>query len=150
MSYDYILIDAPPSLGMISENIMASATKLVVPMEMETYSIQGVSNIINTYYDLKDDYPTLKVAAIIPTKINTRLKIHKDSFKSLSKYLENNEKEFYEILIPFESGIRLSGKSATELGRSNKTLSEEEWFKSSEKKHQNVNAYINLVEKYIL
>lgn len=126
MSYDYILIDAPPSLGMISENIMAAATKLIIPMEMETYSIQGVSNIINTYYDLKQDYPSIEVAAIIPTKINTRLKIHKDSFKSLSKYLEENEEEFYKILVPFEDGIRLSGRSATELGRSNKTLSEEE------------------------
>ena len=150
MSYDFILIDAPPSLGMISENIMAAATKLIVPMEMETYSIQGVSNIINTYYDLKEDYPTIKLAAILPTKINTRLKIHQDSYKSLAKYLKEHEPEFFKSLLPFEDGVRLSGKSATELGRSNKTLSEQEWFKKNDKKHQNVNSYIKLVKEYIL
>ena len=49
LKYDYILIDSPPSLGLISENIMASTTKLITPMQMEKYSIQGVSNIINTF-----------------------------------------------------------------------------------------------------
>ena len=46
---------------------MASTTKLITPMQMEKYSIQGVSNIINTFAFLKEDYPKLEIIAILPT-----------------------------------------------------------------------------------
>lgn len=149
LKYDYILIDSPPSLGLIAENIMASATKLITPMQMEKYSIQGVSNIINTFHFLKEDYPKLEIAAILPTMINTRLKMHKESYQSLKDYLDQNEKKFAPKLVPLEDGINQSGKSASELMKNN-ILMDVEWYKDESKKHQNARAYLNLVEKYIL
>ena len=75
--------------------------------------------------------------------------MHKESCEDLKKYLEKNEPNFYQILISPSKGINISGRSASELMK-DKILTGTEWFKDNEKQHQNVKAYINLVEKYIL
>ena len=75
--------------------------------------------------------------------------MHKESYEDLKKYLEKNEPNFYQILIPLEKGINISCRYASELSK-DKILTETEWFKDNEKQYLNVKAYINLVEKYIL
>jgi len=126
ISYDYILIDSPPALGLINENIMSAATDLIIPMEMEDYSIQGISTIKNTYHTLKKDYPNLNVSAIIPTRIKPNSNLHKGMYESLKELLRASDIEFYEALIPFEDGIRLSVASATSQSNDEKILSARE------------------------
>lgn len=152
MYYDFILIDAPPALGMISENIMAATNKLVVPMELEKYSIQGINNMLQTYWQLKEDYPYIGISAVLPTKVNTRLGTHKETYSNLKNALKSIEgaKEFYDALVDLEDGVNLSGQSASQQMKNNDILSAAEWFIKDEKKHQNVKAYIKLVEEKIL
>lgn len=149
ISYDYILIDSPPALGLINENVMAATTDLIVPMEMEDYSVQGISTIINTFNFLKEDYNNLKISAIIPTRIKTNSKLHKEMYSQLKDYLKDNNIEFYNALIPFEEGITLSVASATSQSKEEKILTAREWNKPLEKRHSNVNAFIKLTEKII-
>lgn len=147
ISYDYILIDSPPALGLINENVMAATTNLIVPMEMEDYSVQGISTIMNTFKVLKDDYHDLKVSAIIPTRIKTNSRLHKDMYGQLSGFLEQNNSEFFKALVPFEEGITLSVASATSQSNDEKILTAREWNKTPEKRHSNVNAFIKLAQR---
>lgn len=149
--YDYILIDAPPSLGLINENIMAATNGLIIPMEMEDYSIQGLSLINLTFNKLKEDYKDLEIIAVLPTKIKTNTNLHKTNYDQVKEILNSKGFEaFNDKLIPFENGINNSILSASTQSLENKILSEVDFFKTEKSQSQNYKAYLNLVERYIL
>ena len=89
--YDYILIDCPPSLGLITINALCAAKWLLVPLQCEYYALEGIAQLMKTYALVKDRLnPKLDILGILLTMFDKRNKLSfmverevRDHFKEL-------------------------------------------------------------------
>ena len=85
--YDYIIIDCPPSLGMMTINALSAANGVVVPMQCEYFSLEGLSQIMMTVKQVKKHYnPTLSLTGILITMYNGRLNLSIQVLEELKKH----------------------------------------------------------------
>jgi chromosome partitioning protein len=71
--YDYILIDCPPSLGLLTVNALSSANSFLVPLQCEYYALEGLSQLLNTAGIIKKNLnPDLKIEGIVLTMFDAR------------------------------------------------------------------------------
>ena len=86
-NYDYILIDCPPSLGILTINALVSADGPVVPMQCEYYSLEGLSQLMLSVKQIKKRYnPKLQLTGILITMYNGRLNLSTQVIKKKKKY----------------------------------------------------------------
>jgi chromosome partitioning protein len=74
--YDFIIIDAPPNLDLLNINIMAAASRLIIPIQAEYLSLEGLANLVDTYKRIqKTINPQLSILGILITRylVNCRL-----------------------------------------------------------------------------
>lgn len=75
-SYDYILIDCCPSLGMLTVNVLNSADTILIPVQTEYFALEGLGKLINTISMIKERFnPKLEIEGFLLTMYDTRLKI---------------------------------------------------------------------------
>ena len=85
--YDYIFIDCPPSLGMITVNALAAADAVIIPMQCEYYALEGLSQLMITIRKIKQLYnPELEICGILITMFNGRLILTMQVISELKKY----------------------------------------------------------------
>ena len=85
--YDYILIDCPPSLGMLTINAFVASDGIVVPMQCEFYAVEGLSQLITTTKRIKKNYnENLSITGILITMYNKRLLLSMQVMAELQKY----------------------------------------------------------------
>ena len=85
--YDYIFIDCPPSLGILTINALVACDGVIVPMQCEYYSLEGLSQLIMTIRSVKRLYnPTLEIVGILITMYNGRLNLSLQVMDELKKY----------------------------------------------------------------
>jgi chromosome partitioning protein len=71
--YDYIILDCPPSLGLLTVNALASADSFLVPLQCEYYALEGLSQLLNTAGIIKKNLnPNLHIEGIVLTMFDTR------------------------------------------------------------------------------
>ena len=88
--YDYILIDCPPSLGMLTINAFAASDGVIVPMQCEFYALEGLSQLMITINRIKRLYnPELSVSGIIITMYNSRLLLSMQVIAELKKHYDD-------------------------------------------------------------
>ena len=74
--YDYIIIDCPPSLGLLNFNALCSATSVLVPVQCEYYALEGVAQILSTISKVQQDYnPDLEILGFLLTMYDSRLRL---------------------------------------------------------------------------
>ena len=84
-SYDYILIDCPPSLGMITINALSASEQIYVPIQSEYFALEGVEQLMQTVALVKQSYnPDLYVGGIIITMYDGRMRLARDVVDTVS------------------------------------------------------------------
>ena len=103
-NYDYIFIDCPPSLGMLTVKALSVSDGVVVPMQCEFYSLEGMSQLLNTIKKIRQLYnPELQIVGILLTMYNGRLTLTNQVVAELKKYYA--EKLFK---VPISRTVRIS------------------------------------------
>jgi chromosome partitioning protein len=75
-SYDYILIDCPPSLGLLTVNMLAAADSVLIPLQCEYYALEGLSQLMNTIGSIQRSLnPALVVEGVLLTMFDARLNL---------------------------------------------------------------------------
>ena len=86
-SYDYILIDCPPSLGMLTVNAMTASDGVIIPMQCEFFALEGLSQLMFTISRIKQHYnKALNVTGILITMHNNRLLLSVQVINELRKH----------------------------------------------------------------
>lgn len=82
--YDYIIIDTPPALGIITVNALTCCTKVLIPAQADIYSIQGISQLYDTIETVKKYCnPSISIMGILLTRYNSRTVISRDIASTL-------------------------------------------------------------------
>lgn len=103
-SFDYIFIDCPPSLGMLTVKALTASDGVVIPMQCEFYSLEGMSQLLNTVKRIRQLYnPTLQIVGILLTMYNGRLTLTSQVVAELKKYY--SDKLFR---VPISRTVRIS------------------------------------------
>ena len=85
--FDYLIIDCPPSLGMLTINSLSAADGLVIPMQCEYFALEGLSQLMITVKKIRQLYnPSLEVTGILLTMYNGRLILSNQVVAELKKY----------------------------------------------------------------
>ena len=86
-NYDYIIIDCPPSLSMLTVNAMVASDGIVIPMQCEFYALEGLSQLTVTINRIKANYNSkLNISGILITMYNSRLLLSLQVINELNKH----------------------------------------------------------------
>lgn len=102
--YDYIIIDAPPALGMITINIMTACDSVLIPIQCEYYALEGLSQLISTIRKIKKSYnKKIEIEGVLGTMYDGRTNLSIQVLDEVKKYFPDL---VYKSIIP--RNVRLS------------------------------------------
>jgi len=102
--FHYIIIDCPPSLGLITVNALTAADTILVPIQCEYYALEGLSQLMNTVKLVQKHLnPDLKVEGVVLTMFDARTNLSIQVVEEVKKYFGN---KVYRTIIP--RNVRLS------------------------------------------
>ena len=85
--YDFILIDCPPSLGLITVNMLAAADALLIPLQCEYYALEGLSQLLNTVHLVQQGVnPSLGIDGVLLTMYDARLNLSRQVAADAREY----------------------------------------------------------------
>ena len=103
--YDYILIDAPPTLGGWVMNILCASDEIIIPVEASPWGLFGLGNMFEFLDDVKEIAPALKLGGIVITKVDTRKNYFRQTLDTLK---ELDDVKVFDTYIRVDSGIEWS------------------------------------------
>ena len=102
--YEYVIIDCPPSLGLLTVNALTAANTILVPIQCEYYALEGLSQLMNTVKIIKKHLnPELEVEGVVLTMFDARTNLSIQVVEEVKKYFSN---KVYRTIIP--RNVRLS------------------------------------------
>jgi len=102
--YDFIIIDCPPSLGLLTLNGLVAADRAIIPVQCEYFALEGIAGLVNTVTKVKETLnPQLEIAGIVLTMYDGRTVLNRQVADNTRAYFE---KLVFETVIP--RSIRLS------------------------------------------
>ena len=103
-NYDFVIIDCPPSLSMLTINAMTTADSVLVPIQCEYYALEGLSQLIHTVELVKDRLnPDLEIEGVVFTMYDARTNL---SLQVVENVKDNLQQNIYKTIIP--RNIRLA------------------------------------------
>jgi chromosome partitioning protein len=89
-SYDYIVLDCPPSLSLLTINAMTAADSMLIPLQCEFYALEGLGQLLQTIKRIKLNLnPKLKIAGILLTMFDRRTNLSLQVAEDAEKYFQN-------------------------------------------------------------
>ncbi len=102
--YEFILIDCPPSLGLLTVNALCSASKILIPLQCEYYALEGIAYLIRTYNLIKNRLnPNLNIFGVVLTMFDKRNNLSHQVADEVRKYFKEL---VFKTIIP--RNVRLS------------------------------------------
>jgi chromosome partitioning protein len=96
--YDFILIDCPPSLGLITLNMLAAADALLIPLQCEYYALEGLSQLLNTVHLIQRSVnPELGIDGVLLTMYDARLNLSRQVAAEAREYFGT---QVFETVVP--------------------------------------------------
>lgn len=96
--YDYILIDCPPSLGLLTINALTAADSVIVPIQCEYYALEGLTQLMNTINLVKKSLnPSLEIEGVVLTMFNARTNLSIQVVDEVKKFFKE---KVYRTIIP--------------------------------------------------
>ena len=85
--YDYILVDCPPSLGLITLNVLTAADGVLIPIQCEYYALEGISQLLNTINLVQQNFnPGLAIDGVLLTMYDSRLNLCRQVAEDVKEY----------------------------------------------------------------
>lgn len=102
--YDFIIIDCPPSLGLLTVNTLTAADSIIIPIQCEYYALEGLGQLLNTIRLVQKHLnPALKIEGVLLTMFDGRLNLSRQVADEARKYFDD---KVYETVI--SRNVRLS------------------------------------------
>lgn len=96
--YDFILIDCPPSLGMLSLNALCASDSVLIPIQTEYYALEGVSQLVSTLELVRGSInPSLEVEGVLLSMFDSRNNLAQDVVEEVTKYFSD---KVFKTIIP--------------------------------------------------
>ncbi|AIS53588.1 sporulation initiation inhibitor protein Soj [Thermoanaerobacter kivui] len=96
--FDYILIDCPPSLGLLTINALTAADSVIVPIQCEYYALEGLTQLMNTINLVKKSLnPNLEIEGVVLTMFNARTNLSIQVVDEVKKFFKD---KVYRTIIP--------------------------------------------------
>lgn len=96
--YDYILIDCPPSLGLLTVNALTASDAILIPIQCEYYALEGLSQLLNTIELVKKSLnPSLEIEGVFLTMADYRTNLTNEIIKEVKEFFKEKA---YETVIP--------------------------------------------------
>ncbi len=103
-NYDFIFIDSPPSLGLLTLNTLVASDSIIIPIQCEFYALEGVSQLMNTINLVRDGLnPSLAVEGVLLTMADFRTNLTNEVIQEIKNYFKE---KVYNAIIP--RNIKLS------------------------------------------
>ena len=103
-NYDFIFIDSPPSLGLLTLNSLVACRSILIPIQCEFYALEGVSQLLNTFKLVKEGLnEDLKIEGVLLTMADYRTNLTNEVINEITSYFKD---QVYKSVIP--RNIRLS------------------------------------------
>ena len=103
-NYDYVVIDCPPSLGLLTINALTAASSIMIPIQCEFYALEGVTMLMNTIQLVQRNLnPALKLEGVLMTMYDSRTNLSQEVVEEVQKYFKT---KMYQTIIP--RNVRLS------------------------------------------
>jgi chromosome partitioning protein len=103
-SFDYIVVDCPPSLGLLTLNVLAGANAVLIPIQCEYYGLEGISQLLNTVRLVQQNFnPGLAINGVLLTMYDSRL--------NLCRQVAEDAKEYFGAKVfvtPIPRNVRLA------------------------------------------
>ena len=104
LGYDYIIIDCPPSLSLLTLNALIAASAVVVPLQCEFYALEGLSHLVKTIERVQKNFnPALEIHGVVLTMFDKRNRLSNQVAQDVKKYFGD---KVYNSVIP--RNVRLS------------------------------------------
>lgn len=109
--FDYVIMDCPPSLGMVNKNALSSAHKVIIPMQAEYYALEGLTQLLSTISIVKKlNNPDIQIGGILITMYNPRTNLAVEVKEEVQKFFKE---KVFEATIP--RNIKLAEAPSTGL-----------------------------------
>ena len=96
--YDYIIIDCPPSLGLLTLNSLTAADAVIIPIQCEYYALEGIGQLLNTINLVRENLnSSLEIEGILLTMYDTRTNLSRDVIEEVKK---NFKGRIFKSIIP--------------------------------------------------
>ena len=96
--YDYVIIDCPPSLGLLSINALVASNSIVIPVQAEYYALEGISELMNTYNLVKKQLNTdLEIEGVLLTMFDKRIYLSYEVVEEVKSYFKD---KVFKVMIP--------------------------------------------------
>lgn len=106
MGFDFILIDSPPNLGLLTINTLMAAEEIIIPLTCDNYAFNGLSALTETIAVIKGMNPSLTLSGVVAARVNAQRNIDKESLQKMAEMFPDI---LFKAKIPENTALKEAG-----------------------------------------